>query len=317
LDLSVVICTYNREALLDGLLLSLSKQIFPRNRRWEVVLVDNNSSDDTQRTIKEMVASFPVPLTYSFEAKQGQSWARNRGIRESKGQIIAFTDDDVLPSENWVASILEVFAEQNVVGVGGRILPAWEAQVPHWLEEKPNLWGYLALMLSEHRKELHLPLIDEGKIWGANMAFRRSTFENLGVFDVNRGNKGKKFYRGDDTELVIRALAGGHRLLYDPRLVVYHRIGPARMTKRYFRTIAFHGGEGRADRKEAAMHRQLLGAPRWLYSIVLKEGWDWLSHLVLGREDAFDRELDLLDDLGQLWGFWKKAHSLKGLSKYS
>jgi glucosyl-dolichyl phosphate glucuronosyltransferase len=306
MDISVVVCTYKRPNLLRNTLEALVQQQAPSDIRWELIIVDNNSRDQTREVVSEKAAQSKIPVRYYFEPQQGQCHARNAGILASRGDIVAFTDDDVLPENNWVMNIFAIMKSYDLDGVGGRILPKWEAKVPPWLQSRTHLWGYLALIESVELRALTLPLADGAKIWGANMAFRRSLFEEIGAFDVRRGNVGNKFYRGDETEFVKRALGAGKRLIYDPRAVVYHRVGPERMRKAYFRKVQFDGGEIQALQPGLPPGARLFGAPRWLYRIVATEGYEWLWRAILVREDAFDRELDLLDDVGRLWGFWKQ-----------
>ncbi len=273
---------------------------------WEIVVVDNNSSDGTRKVVEGFSGNSEIPIIYRFEHRQGQSNARNRGILDARGEVLAFTDDDVIPADDWLSNLQRIMNDVEIDGVGGRILPKWEAKVPPWLQSRTHLWGYLALIESVEPRGLTLPLADGAKIWGANMAFRRSLFEEIGAFDVRRGNVGNKLYRGDETDFVKRALGAGKKLIYDPRAVVYHRVGPERMRKAYFRKVQFDGGEIQALQPGLLPGARLFGAPRWLYRIVATEGYEWLWRAILVREDAFDRELDLLDDVGRLWGFWKQ-----------
>jgi glycosyltransferase involved in cell wall biosynthesis len=312
MDISVVVCTYNRARLLADTIQALGVQDTPANLNWELILVDNNSTDKTAELISELSANFAVPLRYVFEPQQGKSFALNTGINQSHGEIIAFTDDDVIPEKNWLSSVWQVMTHRGVDGIGGRILPKWEGAVPQWLRNKRHLWGYLAMMDSEEARELALPLVNGAKIWGANMATKRSLFDEIGLFNANRGNVGHKLYRGEETEIVTRALELGKTLVYDPAPVVYHRVGPERMRKSYFRKVVFDGGESNALQPVAVPGIRLLGAPRWLYSIIAKEGFEWLVHSMLVREDAFDRQLDVLDDIGKLWGFWKRHFGNNG-----
>src|SRR5436190_609774 len=128
---SIVIATYNRAAVLKHTLASLS-QLQP-DASWEVIVVDNNSPDDTRQVVDTAALSFPVPLTYAFEQQQGRSAALNCGFRLAGGNIIVTTDDDVRVEPDWLNRIDAGLEKQHCDYVGGRVLPLWEGPTPRWL----------------------------------------------------------------------------------------------------------------------------------------------------------------------------------------
>src|ERR1700690_361651 len=105
MDLSVVICTYNRSESLANTLRSLSVQLLPDTLQWEVLVLDNNSRDKTRAVVEEFCREFPGRFRYVLEARQGKSHALNSGIREACGDIVAFTDDDVLLEPSWLHNL--------------------------------------------------------------------------------------------------------------------------------------------------------------------------------------------------------------------
>ena len=190
MHLSVVLATWNRARLLAGALEALAAQEVPAGLAWEVVVVDNNSSDSTAGVV-DGFANAAVRVRRVFEPEQGLSHARNRGVREARGAIVAFCDDDVLPAADWVAGIPAAMDRWSADGVGGRILPRWEAPPPSWLTENRRLLRQLALMDWEGSGLLALPLAPNPQVWGANMAFRREVFDRVGLFDPRRGLSGR------------------------------------------------------------------------------------------------------------------------------
>ena len=229
MDVTVVICTYNRADLLEATLSALAEQKVDGNLAWDIVIVDNNSSDRTRVVAQQ--ATSRLPVTYVFEGRQGLSRARNSGIAAARGEIVAFTDDDVLPARDWVNSIASAIERWGFDIVGGRILPKWEGTLPSWLLEDDTLLGNLALLTSEQVRIFEPSTLETPKVWGANMAFRRSVFARVGLFDTRRGIQGKTLYAGEETELIGRAIDAGSVAVYDPSLVVFHRIGPDRMRR--------------------------------------------------------------------------------------
>jgi glycosyltransferase involved in cell wall biosynthesis len=302
---SVVIATCDRASLLEGTLEALASQEVPDSLGWEIIVVDNNSRDGTAQVVGAFSKKTATPVRYVFEPRQGLSRARNRGIRESRGSIIAFSDDDVLPAPDWVAQVAAAIDRWQAHGVGGRILPRWEAPPPRWLTENRHLLDRLSLMDSEASRLLTLPVEGRPQVWGANMAFRRELFERVGEFDPRRGLVGKRLFRGEETDLIDRALELGLRIAYDPALTVFHRIGSDRMRKAYFHRLIFDNAQGEARVMPVVRGRSFLGAPLGLYRIAIANFCRWLGSMLLGRPAAFDRQLDWLGSVGRLSGYWK------------
>lgn len=308
-QLSVVIATLDRAHLLAGALDALSLQQVPPGLDWEILVVDNGSTDGTPDVVaaaatRAGAAGPGRSIRYVHEAAQGLSHARNRGVREARGAIIAFTDDDVLPAPDWVASIVAAMDRWQADGVGGRILPRWEAEPPSWLVTDRRLLDRLAIMDADVATLLALPIDHPPKVWGANMAFRRHAFETTGSFDPRLGVAGRRLYRGEETDFVERALERGLRIAYDASLVVHHRIGPDRMRPAYFRRLFFDAGQSEARVADVTGRRTLLGAPLHLYRVPVHVV-RWLLRAALRRPNAFRTELRWRHELGQLTGHWR------------
>ncbi len=309
IQVSVVIGTYNRAHLLKGTLEALASQVVPTCLKWEIVAVDNNSRDATAQVVAAFSKTTATPVRYVFEPEPGVSRARNRGIKEARGSIIAFTDDDVLPAPDWIAQLLAAFDRWNAHGVGGRILPRWEASPPLWLTGSRYLCHRLAIMDFESSRLLALPVEAQPQVWGANMAFRRELLESAGGFDPQLGGLGKKLFRGEETDLINRALGLGLKIAYDSRLIVFHRIGSDRMRKAYFCRLEFDSAQGEARARPAVTGRSLLGAPLWSYRRAFTDFWKWVGLALLGRPGAFDQQLASFRSAGELSGYWKVGRS--------
>ena len=143
MNISVIICTYNRSGSLVRTLESFREVLHPKDAAWELVVVDNNSSDNTREVVDLFIEKSGIPCGYVFENKQGLSYARNNGVAEAKGEILSFTDDDVIVDKNWLQNIEHEFKEKDVACIGGKILPIWEKPQPEWL--KGELMQFLAL----------------------------------------------------------------------------------------------------------------------------------------------------------------------------
>ena len=275
LQFSVVIATYNRAGDLRETLASLAG-LRPRGT-WEVIVVDNNSTDDTRAVVEAAAPGFPVPLRYLFEREQGRSPALNAGIREARGAIIATTDDDVRVEPDWLDQAADGLDRLNCDYVGGRVLPIWGAAPPPWLPNRGGKhWAVIALL------DYGAQPIEFGRRvpLGVNMAFRREAFDRAGLLDPNTGRKAGTLLGQEVREWCIRARAAGVRGCYVPELVVRHIIPASRLNKAYFRRWFYWRGISRAmlyERSgldmEAPEEKALdartvphvFGVPRYLY----------------------------------------------------
>ena len=196
IDASVIVCTYNRSASLKRTLQSLQAQAVGDGVDWEVLIVDNNSKDDTRSVVEDFGATFSR-VRYCYEPTQGLSFARNHGIAQARGNILLFTDDDVTPEPDWLRRILDGMARSGCDACGGYIAPLWESPPPAWLTDRFH--GFLAI--KAERTDTY-EIVDGLPLpFGANMAFRREVFARFGVFDVTRGRRGDILASGEDGEL--------------------------------------------------------------------------------------------------------------------
>jgi glycosyltransferase involved in cell wall biosynthesis len=310
MHVSVVVCTYNRAASLPPTLAAFDVQATPPGLAWELIVVDNNSADATRGVVERFGREARMPVRYVFEGRQGLSWARNAGVASAAGRIVAFTDDDACPAPDWVASIAAAMPEDGPAIVGGRIMPAWTEPPPAWLTARPRLWRQLAIL--EHASPAAVVSANRiPAVWGANMAFRREVFAAAGSFDPRRGVRGQRLYRGEELDLVGRALALGYRAVYDPRIVVWHRVGAERMRVRYFARLFFRQAEGHGLTDDALLPARWFGVPRFRYRWAAARLARWLRAAARRQPEQLDGWLRVCEAAGLLWGYWK-AHLGRG-----
>ena len=228
-DISVLLCTYNRGASLRTTLESFSRLTLPSGLDWELVVVDNNSKDNTPDAIRDFAKTARFSVRYIFEARQGRSAALNAGISAASGKIVAFTDDDVILHPEWLLSLKRAFDEYNCAGVGGRIIPLWHQPQPDWLEMEEQQ-AIVHYELGDGVKEIkdHLPL-------GANSAYQKDAFAKYGMFRLDLGVSGEN--RGitcEDTEFASRLFRAGEKIMYIPGAIIYHPVDPRRSSQDYF-----------------------------------------------------------------------------------
>jgi glycosyltransferase involved in cell wall biosynthesis len=265
--LTVILCTYNRSHSLARTLDSLAVSSLPNSVEWEVVVVDNNSNDQTRDVVTSFCRRFPGRFRYLHESMPGKSYALNAGIRVALGDILAFVDDDVTVEARWLQNLtVTLLHDETWVGSGGRTVADQSFSPPPWLsiQEPYNSGGILAALfdLGEEACALDRPP------YGTNMAYRRSMFEKYGGFRIDLGpSPHTEIPRpNEDTEFGRRLMAAGERLRYEPSAIVYHPIVEDRVRKGYF--LAWWFDFGRAGAREWKDGPALWRVPRPYISIV-------------------------------------------------
>jgi glycosyltransferase involved in cell wall biosynthesis len=315
LAITVLIATHNRAGQLRESIDAVLRQRTPASLRWELLVVDNASTDRTREVIRAAVGRASVPVRYLFEGTLGKSRALNVGLAAASGSVIALTDDDVSPADDWVATAAVALDRWGVDGAGGRILPRWEVEPPAWVLESRRLLDSLAIMEFDEAGMMPVPGSRHPQVWGANMVFRRDALLALGGFDVRLGPVGGKRHCEEDIDMVRRVLESGRRVVYDPALTVFHRVPRSRLRPAYFRRIMWDMGEGSALVAPLAPGgRRLFGVPRWrlrhLACLMPRAIWSRLSR----RPDAFDDVLNWSWEAGLVWGYLKRAARERGRS---
>jgi glycosyltransferase involved in cell wall biosynthesis len=291
---SVIVCTYNRADSLKDTLDSLVRQRVPDDVSWNVIVVDNNSTDHTQEMVSRYRDNGCVGIRYVFEGRQGLSQARNTGISEADSEYVLFTDDDVVVAEDWVAQAIAAFRETDADIVGGRVLPLWQTQPPKWLTEK--LYVYLAL-LDYGDTGCYL----ERRVFnGANMAFNSMTLMKSSLFNILLGRNSDKLYSGEEGELMCAIRNSGGTLYYAPQLVVYHKVPRERMEKAYFIRWVQDQAELEARLSGASGTFPLLSVPPGRLLDLLKRSMVYLKCLFTDRNNVFAAEVRIRRQLSYI-----------------
>lgn len=305
MDASIIVCTYNRAKSLCETLSALKAQQPVAGREWEVVVVDNNSQDDTQKVIAEFQREWPL-LRYEFEGEQGLSHARNHGIAAALGDILLFTDDDVLPEPDWLETTLSGLKKYNADACGGYIAPIWESPPPNWLTERFH--GFLAVRTERH-DDYAITTASQAP-FGANMAFRREVFQKVGSFDTSRGRKGNVLASGEDGELFERILSAGLKAVFLGQSRVHHKVESFRLTKRYFRRWRFQTSRNIAQSKDMTGERRLFNIPLYVFPQFLRAVARMLwGHISQPKDEAFNREMVVCHFLGMMQGLYRSRSS--------
>lgn len=239
---SVVLSTYNRGSMLGDAIQSLLL-LDPSSPRHEIIIVDNNSTDHTRELVESIIPSANGRLSYVFEPRQGLSYGRNAGIAASRGAIIAFTDDDVRVSPNWLVTLEETFKRYaDIAYIGGKVLPIWPGPLPSWFHYASHS---ASLALCDHGDKVR-DITPENFVCmvGANLAIRRHVFETIGAFDPRFQHLPGARSATEDHDFQIRMQRRGYRGLYQPEAIINAEVQAYRLRKRHHRR--WHFDHGRA-----------------------------------------------------------------------
>ncbi|MCW9708534.1 glycosyltransferase [Fodinibius salsisoli] len=270
-DVTFIICTYNRAHYLDDSLQSLQKQDL-EELPAEILVVDNNSTDATPQIIErhqKRYAKDPNPIRYIKETNQGLSHARNRGIREAQAPCIVFLDDDIRASESLIPAWLSFFCNQpQAIAGGGKIHVQFDDPRPSWMSH------FLLPLLGHHDLGDKPKTYPQNKYpFGGNMGFRKSIFDQLGLFHTDLGRTGKKLKASEEKELFQRFRKHDINLHYLPDAMLYHRVNDDRLTEEYIQRQAVGLGQSIA--------LQLHDNPNQKVSQLMKELGKWSATLLL------------------------------------
>lgn len=246
LGLTFIICTYNRSSYLTDTIQSLKKCLFG-NAKVEILVVDNNSKDDTAQVVarhQEDNDNANLTITYLPEKQQGLSFARNAGITAAKYEAIVFIDDDIRASQNFIIAWEEFFGNYpEALAAGSKIKVQFDDGKPSWISH------FILSLFGHHNLGHKIRNYPPGKYpFGGNMAFRKQVFDLTGYFNVNLGRIGKNMAANEEKELFRRVRSHNLPVYYIPDALLYHRINKERTTVGFIKKQA--EGLGRSYKTE-------------------------------------------------------------------
>jgi glycosyltransferase involved in cell wall biosynthesis len=287
MNLSVVICTFDRCENLRRTLESFCGQQALERVAWEILVVDNNSTDGTKAVCEQFINR--LPLRYVLEARQGKSCALNRALSLVKAPLLLFTDDDVDVDERWVVSLVDAAQwHPEAVFFGGRVLPRWDVPPPRWVvESRLALLDFVFVRYDFGDAERALDS-QMRPFFGANLAIRKQIFDDGYSFNENIGPQGRNLVHGEETELLNLLVQKGYKGIYVPGAIVHHRNDRARMTERYLRRY-FKGAGMRETRVAGCIggRRICFGAPLGLWRLLIKRGRRYLIRRAIRPTDEW------------------------------
>ncbi len=296
--LSLIVCTYNRDKYLYGALRCIAENGFP-TEAYEIVLVNNMSTDNTDAECRRFQNDYPnVVFRYLIETNQGLSFARNRGIAESRGDTLVFLDDDSYIQEGYLENLqrqLDTHPEADAFG--GKIDPVFESgEAPKWLSK----WNYSWVSAIDLGGSV-CPFKGKAFPIGANMGIRKAMLTKFGVFNTELGRSKKNLMGGEEKDLFERIRQQGGSIYYFPDVVVQHVIPPSRTTKEYIKRLG--EGVGMSERIRT------LGISKWKYlKRLFSELVKWGGTIVLWVVSVFQGK----PERGQVLVLFRR-HVTKGL----
>lgn len=278
--ISVILCTYNRDKYIYNVLRSIAANTLPHDQ-YEIVLVNNNSTDNTPAECQRFCDDHPdIAFRYCVETNQGLSYARNRGIRESQGDLLAYVDDDATVNPQYLESYTRFFARHpQAVAAGGPILPVYETEEPRWMSHYTR--QLITGRLYHGDSERQFPR--DSYPGGGNACYRRSVFDTVGSFNVELGRKGNSLIGAEEKDLFDKMNSHNMKFYYIPTAILYHIIAPYKLTDDYFKRLTYSIGVSERCRtqqisKKKYRRRLLKEAYKWCGTLAL-----WCSFVVRGQ----------------------------------
>ena len=269
--ITIIICTYNREKYIGPLLESIAKNDYPKGD-YEILLVDNNCTDNTRAVCQSFAETHKdVNFRYVVEPEQGLSAARNKGIKESKSDIIIYVDDDALVDSNYISSYANHLANNpNTMAAGGPIEPLYETEEPKWMS--PYIKALLTAWMNYGPSVRNYP---KGHYpGGGNAAYRKIVFDKVGLFNTELGRKGTALLASEEKDIFDKMRALGMQVKYLPTPVLHHIIPQAKLEKPYFDKLTRQIGNSERMRTLAISKSKYL-------SRLMSESIKWCATLVL------------------------------------
>ena len=268
--ISVVIPAFNEEAGVANVV----RGFLETGVVDEIVVADNNSTDGTKELARALAGKLgPMKVRYVFEGRQGKTYALNTAIREASGEVVVFSDDDVVFDKDWLVKIDQFIRSNDFDAAGGRILPKFPADTPEWVKRNIDqlsgpivTYDYGPETKLYDRKRMN-PLV------GTNMLVKRRLFDEVGLFNTNLGPGAGTF--GDDTEICLRWEKKNKKLFYLGGAMVWHPVVRRRMSLKYIAQWNMAYGKYEVVRKKGALDQNVVcvaGVPRYLFREIISNG---------------------------------------------
>ncbi len=292
MDLTLLVCTFNRSGDLRELLETALAQETDGTFTYEVLVVDNNSTDETRAVVDAFLSRGDGKVRYLFEGRQGKSYALNTGLAATHGAIVNITDDDFILPPDWAMRIVKTLRDHpDCSFVGGKILPLWQGEVPAWLDRE--MWSPIALVDYGDRQR---SVDSDNALCLIGCSFRKTDLEAIGGYRSDLSVSKNLIGGVEDVEIVQRLVKSGRVGLYVPEIACRHKVQARRMTKAYYRR--WHLGHGRfyallRDEDFERSTARLFDVPAHMYTQAAAAALAWCKWRLWRPHTAFERETQL------------------------
>ncbi|HMF95719.1 MAG TPA: glycosyltransferase [Vicinamibacterales bacterium] len=287
LHVTVAICTWNRCIPLEQTLHGLTGITAPADATWELLIVNNNCTDQTDHVIRAFEGRLPIKRV--VEARSGLSHARNRAVAEARGDYILWTDDDVTVCPNYLVEYVRAFKTWPDASIfGGPIEPCFDGTPPPWLLEiYPTIAGVYA---ARDFGPAPMPLSRDAIPWGANYVIRADA-QARHLYDPDLGYRPGRLVGWEETEVILALLADGAHGWWVPGAALRHHVPKQRQTTKYLRTHFYNRGIYYGSRWNEIDKRLVFGRPRWLWKRVVESELKYRLHKVWSKPEVWVQHL--------------------------
>ena len=304
-NISIIICTRNRSKRLERFFQGLAELRIPVGVVFEILIVNNGSTDDTEAILKNIMVQYELPVQYLEMKEKGKSKALNLGLEHAQGELILFADDDVLFAPSWLETYWGAFKKYpEYEGFGGRVVPKWDGKLPDWIKGGMVELMPLPLINKVDFGSKHIPFPNNGTPGGLNAGLRKNVIDKIGRFREDLG-PGSAVPYAEDTEFFRRVVMGGGTFLYLPEAEVIHINPPERMTQKYALKWNLDVSRSQAIAfGSAGEYKKIAGVPRFLY-------WELVQRFILwqidcSRKSRFIKKMGLMKTIGLIKGYMER-----------
>lgn len=297
-QITVAVCSYNAMQYLPNLIEKLSAQ--DCSIPFEVLIIDNNSTDNTQELVERVAATSTVPIRYVNEAEQGIPFARNRAIEESlSSRYLAFIDADEIPEKVWLQAAVRILSDDAIDCVGGKISIALPNRPPWLSNDLLPFYGEV-----NHSNQTFRIIDPSTPIWSGNIAYNTRIFQQGLRFDTRYNRKGKGIGGGSDGIMFSYFLQHQFTLVYEPEMEILHLIPDEKIKRGYFLKLHYLAGKKSGLYEMNFDGKKILGIPGFLFAQLFKKTYQVL-YLRFVKPYTYMREaMNLTYHLGMMTGFY-------------